>query len=165
MTTKKAPAGQGEGNDQNPVEQKEERTVRTIIPDMTAGHQTNSVIRFDTDLKKRTVYYDLNVRETDLLRLHFRVARTTARPNEFFVSHFADATDADRANAVEWVRSLASIDVTFVKWKALGLVERCRWIHDRRSWFEYVYVGTPVDDPLVQLELEMMIDLQSGVTR
>lgn len=39
MTTKKAPAGQGEGNDQNPTYQEENQIVSTIIPQTDEARQ------------------------------------------------------------------------------------------------------------------------------
>lgn len=150
-------AGQGdEGDDQN-----RRGTIMTIIAEpRTERH----IIEVGEDLEQ-TVYYDENQRGTMLLRMHFRLARVTSRPGVFVVSHFRDATAADRRSATERVSGMGSPEQTFARWKARGVdVDRVRYSADRRSWMEYVPMGDPVDDPMLQLELEMMIDLHSRVT-
>ncbi|WP_278101680.1 hypothetical protein AB0870_08105 [Microbacterium proteolyticum] len=98
-----------------------------------------------------------------LLRAHYRIERVTGRPGVYVVRHFAAASDDDRARAVADVGSL-DLDYGFRLWHKYDVVNRVRWSEDRRRWVEYVDMGTRVEDPLVQLELEMMIDLQSEVT-
>lgn len=97
-----------------------------------------------------------------LLRTHYRIERVTGRPG-YVVRHFAAASTEDRARALADVGPL-DLDYGFRLWHAHDAVNRVRWSEDRRRWVEYVDMGTRVEDPLVQLELEMMIDLQPGVT-
>lgn len=150
-------AGQGdEGEDQN-----RRGTIMSIIAERATERHT---IEVGEDLD-RPVYYDENQRSTHLLRIHFRLARVTSRPGVFVIRHFRDASDADRRSAIMRVSRMGTPEATFARWKALGVdVVRVRWAADRRSWMEFVPMGDPVEDPLIQLELEMMIDLGSGVT-
>ncbi|MFN3948665.1 hypothetical protein [Microbacterium sp.] len=132
----------------------------TIIAEMRTESHT---IEVGEDLEQ-AVFYAENQRGTMLLRIHFRLARVSSRPGVFVVRHFRDATKADRLSAIERVSAMGSPAQTFARWKARGVdVAKVRCATDRRSWMEYVPMGDPVDDPMLQLELEMMIDLQSGV--
>lgn len=97
-----------------------------------------------------------------LLRIHYRIERVTGRAG-YVLRHFAAASEEDRARALADAGEL-NLDYGFRLWLANGAVTRVRWSEDRRRWLEFVDMGTRVEDPLVQLELEMMIDLQSGVT-
>lgn len=114
------------------------------------------------DLEPGRCWYVDSV-DGSFIRVHYQISRVSARPGQYVLRHFTEASQADRERAEAVVRSM-DLDFGFRYWKSRNVVRRRRWSQDRRSWFEYVYMGTRVDDPLVQLELEMMIDLQSGVT-
>lgn len=114
------------------------------------------------DVKPGHCFYEEGV-DGSLLRVHYRVSRVSARPGEYCLRHFTEASQADREKAEAVVRSM-DLDRAFRYWAARDVVRRRRWSQDRRRWFEFVYMGTRVDDPLVQLELEMMIDTTSGVS-
>lgn len=124
---------------------------------MTGGRFTVSA---DLD---EPIYFEGAVDDGGLLRVHYRIERVTGRPSAYVVRHFAEASEDDRARALDDVGSL-DLDRGFRYWSAHDVVRRERWAEDRRRWVECVDMGTRVEDPLVQLELEMIIDLQSGVT-
>lgn len=109
------------------------------------------------------IFYCESVDDRVLLRVHYRIEHVLSRPGEYVVRHYAAASDDERRAAVERVAGM-DLDRGFRYWRAHGVAHRFRWPKDRRRWVEIVDMGTRVDDPLVQLELEMMIDLQSGVT-
>ena len=103
------------------------------------------------------VYYSDNAGGSLLLRVHFRIARLSGSAG-YTLAHFADATIEDRARAKERASRIGDLGVLFSRCKAAGVMYRRRYPEDRRRWVEYVMLGTPVSDPLIQLELEMMID-------
>ncbi|WP_454113344.1 hypothetical protein [Microbacterium maritypicum] len=104
------------------------------------------------------VYYDEDVEGDRLLRVHARVSRTPSR-KEFVLRPLRGATDADRARLERWAdtirRLFRSCDVAGVPYR--------KWNRAGQCWIFVIYLGTPVEDPLVQLELEMMIDLDSEI--
>lgn len=104
----------------------------------------------------RDVFYTDSTAGT-LMRAHFRVSRVPSR-QEFVVRPLRGATAADLA---EMTAKIASIRQTFRSAELKGVARRL-WKREGQYWFFYVYMGTPCDDPLVQLELEMMID--QGIT-
>lgn len=106
------------------------------------------------------IYFEGAVDDDGLLRVHYRIERVTGRAG-YVVRHFAAASEEDRTEALEIVDRL-NLDCGFRYWSAHDVVRRERWCEDRRRWVEFVDMGTRVEDPLVQLELEMMID--GGVT-
>jgi hypothetical protein len=160
MTNDKAPAGQGEGKNQNPTNQEENQNM-SILTDTRSVRQP--VLLLKDDLSRRVQYLE-NVTQSSLLRVHYRLARVTARPGEYTLRHRADATPVDRARAVTAAQN-TDLDRFFAILRDSGDLHRRRWSEDRRSWVEYIHMGTTVDDPMVQLELEMMIDQHTGVTR
>ncbi|MFJ4255176.1 hypothetical protein [Microbacterium sp. NPDC090003] len=103
------------------------------------------------------VYYDENLRG-ELLRIHHRVSRTPSR-REFVVRPLRGATSDDRADIEEEIRNLRRV---FRKCDRDGVPSR-KWNRAGRFWFFVIYLGSIVNDPLVQLELEMMIDLEHEI--
>lgn len=84
------------------------------------------------------------------LRIHYRVYRIPSR-KVFLVCNFVGSTGRDRA---EVDLHLPQIPAMFA-----SIADRARRIRARDGhWFWTWPFGTPVEDPLVQLELEMMID-------
>ncbi len=86
------------------------------------------------------------------VRYHCRIFRVPSR-REFALRHCVDATEHDRRQAEKALMSMPSGG-----WARFG----DRWLRRRSSHGNYyvwsVFVGRYIDDPLVQLELEMMID-------
>lgn len=102
----------------------------------------------------KDVYYEYD--HPTPLRLHYGVIRVPSR-KEFIVRNFRDATARDRT---ETERELPKIPITFAAVERR--IPRQRMKNGR--WFWAWAFGTPAEDPLVQLELEMMIDLGSDVS-
>lgn len=125
---------------------------RKIGPQFTVGP--------DVDIE---IFYCDSVDDRALLRVHYRIEHLPSRPGQYVLRHYVAASEDDRRRAVDVVAGM-DLDDAFRYWTAHGVAHRFRWPHDRRRWVEIVDMGTRVDDPLVQLELEMMIDLHSGVT-
>lgn len=109
----------------------------------------------EDDLNQRVSYREAAA--GGLLRVHYRVSRVPSR-QEFVLRHCVDATAADRAQAVDRLDRLPS---AFANWEKADVVWR-RKARIGGYWFFYAFAGTPVDDPLVQLELEMLIDSFAG---
>ncbi len=114
-------------------------------------------VREGDDLSSK-VHYTMNRPGTDLLRVHYRLARVPSR-RLFTLRHLRGATHEDRAQARECFHRIPAM---FAGLEAKGAARRCL-NREGRYWVYSVYLGRPLEDPLVQLELEMMIDLESGV--
>lgn len=119
----------------------------------TRGKYRDYTVRIGADYPK-DVFYEYD--HPTPLRVHYGVIRVPSK-KEFIVRNFHDATARDRA---EVERELPEIPYT---WAAVE-----RRIPKQRAksgvWFWAWAFGTPTDDPFVQLELEMMIDLSQGVS-
>mgnify|MGYP001076253119 CR=1 FL=1 len=133
----------------------------TTIPQATPT--TQPAPQFASDDRRRVRYTESAVGGR-LLRLHFMVARTTRDRSVYQWKHFSDASETDRREAEKFAASVSDLDRMFRLWGDHGLVLSKPMREDRRRRVEFVLLGTKVDDPLVQLELEMMIDLSQGVT-
>lgn len=107
---------------------------------------------------RRHIRYTENAVNGQLLRVHYRVSRLSGRDEAYVFRHFCDANAHDRRLAEQDVAKMQNLDRMFDLYREHGCLFRKRWESDRRRWVEYVLLGTPVDDPLVQLELETMID-------
>lgn len=147
---KEAPAGQGEGATKKPAED----SVSYIVTD-PKSRRYGWTVKVGPDAPV-DVYYDEAQRTGELLRVHFRLSRSPSR-REYILRHLAGSTDADRAEAMKVFPRLYEV---FDRCEAVGLAQRWK---DRKdgTWYFTMRMGTPVDDPLIQLELEMMIDLTS----
>lgn len=88
-----------------------------------------------------------------LLKVHYRVFRIPSK-KKLVLRHFAASTAEDRAEAESMLPKLPR---AFEIWEGIGKARRK--VHTTKR---YVYFTVPaghfVDDPLIQLELEMMID-------
>lgn len=106
----------------------------------------------------RQIFYTENRAGIELLRVHYRVSRAPAK-RQFVMRHLTGATERDRTEAMAHFRQLPWV---FERNERRGAADR---VLNRagRFWVYYMYRGTPVEDPLIQLELEMMIDRGSGV--
>lgn len=113
----------------------------------------NYTVRIGEDLQRHVTYEESAAGR--LMRVHHRISRVPSR-QEFVLRHFADATVEDRFDAES---RIARIPVTFFNWEQAGVVYRKKAAAG--YWFFYARAGRPVNDPLVQLELEMMIDLDA----
>lgn len=122
---------------------------------MSATKYADYTVRIGDDLE-RDVYYEYD--HPTPLRVHYRAYRIPSR-KEFVIRNFTGATEQDRAEAE---RDVPRIPKMF-EW-----VEHHTDIRRRKSksgyWFWAWFFGTPSEDPLIQLELEMMIDLDSEVS-
>ncbi|MEV7768307.1 hypothetical protein [Microbacterium sp. NPDC086615] len=106
---------------------------------------------------RNKVYLSESVGGSDLIRVHYRIARLSGETG-YTLAHFSNATDADRKRAVENAAHYGDLDHLFERLDAEGALFRRRFPGDRRRWLTYGMFGNSIDDPLVQLELEMMID-------
>jgi len=112
-----------------------------------------SIVLGDEDYP-RDCYYRENHRGDALLRVHYRVTRLPSK-KEITLRHLRDATPADRERAeAEW----GKLRQSFAGWEHIGAVRRGKYAQNPRCAIFVAMCGTPVEDPLVQLELEMMID-------
>lgn len=105
------------------------------------------------------IFFDNAASEDVLVRVFYRVDRIPSK-KEFLVRLLGGASSDDRRHVEQL---LPEIPRMFEEWESRGSDDR-RWIPSRRCWYFAVFVGKPVDDPLVQLELEYMIDTHRGVT-
>lgn len=104
-------------------------------------------------------YMDQDVLGRGFLRVHYRVTRTPSK-REFVLRHLTGSTIDERARAR---RVMANVANWFARAEARGAA--CQHLNRAgRFWIYSVYAGTPLNDPLIQLELEMMIDLHSEVS-
>ncbi|MFS6529718.1 hypothetical protein V8Z69_07570 [Microbacterium aurugineum] len=149
MTTRneKAPnAGQGvEGisSRKEPVDMS-----TTVRP---RGKYSNYTVEVSDERSHLDVWYE--DRGPKVLRVHYRVFRIPSK-KKFVIKHLANATAADCA---EVERLIPSIPRMFANWEDGGPVKKAR-NRDAGYYFWWVSAGSYVDDPIVQLELEMMID-------
>lgn len=102
----------------------------------------------------RDCHYAENAVGTNLLRVHFRVTRLPSQ-KLITVRHLRDATAAER-RSVE--RLIPGMRKSFERWEQINAVRRGRYAKNPRCAIFVAMCGTAVEDPLVQLELEMMID-------
>lgn len=87
-----------------------------------------------------------------LVKYHYRIFRVPSQ-KLFILKHCVDSTEADRAEAE---RVLAQMPRgAWPIWEPWA--DKCRSA-DGTYYFWRVFMGTFLDDPLMQLELEMMID-------
>ncbi len=110
-------------------------------------------VRVEADLPRDCYYDAAEIDSAITIKISYKVYRIPSR-KEFVVRFFRNATDDDR--------SRLQPDKTprcWRAWERQASIARRR--HREGHWFWSVAVGHRVDDPLVQLELEMMIDLDS----
>ncbi|MFJ2541875.1 hypothetical protein [Microbacterium sp. NPDC087589] len=100
------------------------------------------------------VYYDEGL-AGEPLRVHHRVSRTPSR-REFVIRPLRGATAADRAELAHELRDIRRV---FRRCELARATNRV-WNRAGRFWLFTIYLGTRIEDPLVQLELEMMIDIE-----
>lgn len=134
----------------------EENPNMNIIADPSSKYHGYTV-RIGDDYP-RTPYVDEDILGRGLMRVHCRVSRTPSK-REFVVRSFSGSTDAERAGAAKLVHRVHRM---FERAEASGGVSRVL-NREGRFWVYYILPGSPIEDPLIQLELEMMIDLGSGV--
>ncbi|KAA9134843.1 hypothetical protein [Microbacterium caowuchunii] len=92
------------------------------------------------------------------VRYHYRVFRVPSQ-QRFTLRHCADATPADRERAE---RVLASLPAG--GWATLAAWGELQARAGDGAPCTYLWLGSRLDDPLMQLELEMMLDLASELT-
>jgi hypothetical protein len=120
---------------------------------MLADKYRNYSTRVGEDCAIPACYED---RDGRLIRYHFRIYRVPSR-NEFLLRHLAGSTRDERKRAE---RMLANMP----KGAWANFPDACWFKRRNRAeghYFWKIEIGYPVSDPLVQLELEMMIDLHS----
>lgn len=131
---------------------REEKTF-TISGGKYAGY-TVEVSKNDA---KHDIWYE--DRGPQVLRVHYRLYRI-ARSRKFLLKHFETATAEDRANAEATLRDVPRF---FAVNEAAG--KASKWRHPEEGYYYWTFcAGTMLDDPMLQLEFEMMIDLDSEVT-
>lgn len=117
---------------------------------------TDYKISISDVLSKDSVHYDAPGHGGRLARFTHNLHRIPSE-KRFIVNMFHDATEQDRQFAE---RTLSNHLMLYAQSRDLAR-------RDRRKDGTYVFsiaVGQIVGDPMVQLELEMMIDLSSAVT-
>lgn len=135
---------------------------KTTIPHPNTSRQpvrgrafAGYTVEIDSEDSKTSVLYR-PTSDGRLARFTYRAFRIPSQ-RRFVIRHFHDATAADRAETEEFAPLIGALYN-----RNRNVVTRYR-----RNDGTYGFVligGTFVDDPLVQLELEMMIDLSSGVS-
>ena len=128
------------------------------MSDLKSSKYSNYTCRVAERDSIGSVKYMDSVDDGAMLRVHYFVVRVPSR-REFVIRHFHDATEEDRANVI----CPSKVARDFELWEAQGHAYKYR--HSMGHYYWAVAVGRRVDDPLIQLELEMMIDLDSAVTR
>lgn len=120
-------------------------TVRPI------GKYANYTVKVDDVESVTAPWYE--ERGSQMLKVHYRVYRIPSK-KKLILRHFAGSTAEDRAEA-EAV--LPRLQRAFEIWENQAKARR-----RKHSTAGYIYFAIPaghlVDDPLVQLELEMMLD-------
>lgn len=120
-------------------------TVRPI------GKYTNYTVEVDDVESTTAPWYEQ--RGSQMLKVHYRVYRIPSK-KKLILRHFAGATPEDRAEAQA---ILPRLQRAFEIWENQQKGRRRK--HPTAG---YIYFAIPaghlIDDPLVQLELEMMID-------
>lgn len=126
---------------------------------MTAqGKYADYTFRVEETPSVSKVWYE--DRGPNVLRVHYQVFRTPSR-REFLLRHFVDATASDRAEAQAMIPKIPRL---WERWERDGRARKRR--HTTKGYYYWTApLGTFADDPLVQMELEMMIDLSEGVTK
>lgn len=98
-------------------------------------------------------------RGTQMLKVHYRVFRIPSK-KKLILRHFAGSTSEDRAEAQS---ILPKLQRAFEIWENEAKARR-----RKHSTGGYIYFTIPaghlVEDPLVQLELEMMLDNNATVS-
>ncbi|MBP2378847.1 hypothetical protein JOF42_002342 [Microbacterium phyllosphaerae] len=93
-----------------------------------------------------------------VLKIHYRAFRVPST-RKFVIRHYAWATDSERAEAERMLLLLPRIYPT---WEADGRARRRR--HAEGHYYWTAPCGSFLDDPLIQLELEMMADQSTGAS-
>lgn len=92
-------------------------------------------------------------------KFYYRIYRVPSR-KEFVLRMAADANTRERTHAEKVLAQMPS--------GAWAKFDPNSWLKHRAQegyWYWKLIGGDNLDDPFVQLELEMMIDLSAGVTR
>lgn len=113
--------------------------------------RTNYSVRVGDD-DENDAYYSTSDDGKTTIRIYYRISRIPSR-KEFVVRPLGGATTAEREDLQA---SLAEIPHLFAYWESRGFVRKTKAVGG--YWFWYVYCGRTLDDPLLQLELEAMID-------
>ncbi|MGN7969324.1 hypothetical protein [Microbacterium sp. 22296] len=131
--------------------------LKMIIPQTTGTRQcayAGYLIEVSPTDSPSNVHY-AEAANAQLVRFTHRIFRIPSQ-RRFIVRHFHDATAADRA---ETERTLLLTGELFHRYRHIA-----RRTRRPDGTFHFRMVAGPmVQDPLLQLELEMMIDLSSGV--
>lgn len=132
----------------------------TTVRDVDATEKSFTVTAgkyagYSVEVSDRDVSHDIwyEERGVQVLRVHYRLYRIP-RSRKFLIKHFASATAEDRSNAEA---GLQRVPRFFEIHESLGRASKRR--HADEGYYYWTFcAGTLLDDPAVQLELEMMID-------
>lgn len=95
-----------------------------------------------------------------VLKIHYRAYRVPSK-REFGIRHYAWSTETERAEGVRMLHLLPRI---FWLWESDGRARKRR--HPDGHYYWTAPCGSFLDDPLIQLELEMMLgDSSDMLTR
>lgn len=92
-----------------------------------------------------------------VLKVHYRAYRLPSE-NAFYIRHYRWSSDTERAEAERVLRILPRI---WPLWESDGRARKRR--HPDGYYYWTAPCGTLLDDPLIQLELEMMLDNNAPV--
>lgn len=127
------------------------------IGQVTGEHYGGYTVYVDPVESKSSVFYTGSAPDaSELVRITYRIFRTPSA-KRFVLRHFHNATEVDRVFAEKHPREVGLF------FRANEHVAR----RSRRTDGTYTFTiaaGRKVDDPLQQLELEMMIDNVTEVT-
>lgn len=124
---------------------------------ITTGKYAGYTVEISKNDSPQDIWYE--ERGPQVLRVHYRVYRIP-RSRKFLLKHFSAASAEDRVNAEA---TLQGIPAFFAGCEVRG--KASKWRHPEEGYYYWTFcAGTMLDDPMMQLEFEMMIDLAEGVT-
>ncbi|WP_223626754.1 hypothetical protein [Microbacterium sp. EST19A] len=114
-----------------------------------ASRYANYDFEIGNDIPKPGWYEDRN---GSVLKIHYRVYRVPSL-RKFVLRNYAPSTATERAEAERMLKHMPRL---FELWEADGRARKRR--HTKGHYYWTAPCGSFLDDPLVQLELEMMLD-------
>lgn len=148
--------GNQRGGDITSTPNQEHEVNTHIIAD--PGHKYHGwVVRIGPDYDEAPIITE-DALGRGLMRVHCLATRIPSK-REFVIRPFAGATPDERAQDLAFA---GRIHRDFDRAECAGAVGRVL-NRESRYWVYVTWPGTPIEDPLIQLELEMMIDLENVV--
>lgn len=118
--------------------------------DATVRKHDNYTFRVGNDIPRDGWYEQRSAGR--VLKIHYRAYRVPSK-HEFVIRHYAWSTDTERKEGERMLHILPRI---FWLWESDGRAKKRR--HQDGHYFWTAPCGSFLDDPLIQLELEMLIE-------